>query len=532
MKKLLGEVPLEMAKWGIKPSEGHHGPVLEIATVGRAELSDEAGGRDFFFRLHKETDSVELINVLARSCYLRNRELLREACQRGDAHTLMMLRNALRESPGARARGRSNAEKRSESRLNTPMDGLHRCSSGTYTEGPSSYRRHALKFAGVEPMGTGMPRSTPQPRDLFDSLLLEADEDGNSMLHLAVRSVDVPRWGAKDKEKDKEKKEKKDKKKDKKGKKKDKKPKPVTAEDLENNGPHALKCVEILLEESTNYLGRSTAASISAAESISEGAVVAPTLNAAIVAPARRGREDRSYLLDALDVMGHTALHLAFEAVKVGEASSDALATIGKVDKEKMSLSLQADLTGGGEGGGGESEAEGEGGEGGEGGEDGEEGEGEGLGAEDGEAKGVGFGLGKGGVAIARTLVDAGARTDVTSDKGMNAFHWAMTKPEHATVLTTMLVNFLAEYARDYASGAGASAGVDAGAGAAEATEANDMLVDAEAVLNYMDAGGLTPLMTAALYGNVAATEALVSATKPDSSPFVNIWLQVRSQPP
>ena len=319
------------------------------------------------------------------------------------------------------------------------MDGLHRCSSGTYTDGPSSYRRHALKFAGVEPMGAGMPRSTPQPRDLFDSLLLEADDDGNSMLHLAVRSVDAPRWGAKDKEKDKEKKGKKDKK----GKKKEKKPKPVTANDLENKGPHALKCVEIILDESTAFSSRSTAASISAAESISEGAEATPMLNSTVVAPATRGREDRSFLLDALDVMGHTALHLAFEAVTVGEASSNILVTIRKSEKDKQSMSLQADLTGGGEGGGGEgdSEAEGEG-------EGGEAGEGEGEGDEDGEAKGVEFGLGKGGVAIARTLVDAGARTDVTSDKGVNAFHWATTKPEHATVLTTMVTNLLAEYAR------------------------------------------------------------------------------------
>ena len=83
-------------------------------------------------------------------------------------------------------------------------DGFHRCSSGTFTDGPSSYKRIALKFAGVAAYGTGMPRSTPPARDLLDSLLLEADEHGDSMLHLAVRSVDLPRWGGKkDKDKDK-----------------------------------------------------------------------------------------------------------------------------------------------------------------------------------------------------------------------------------------------------------------------------------------------------------------------------------------
>ena len=96
---------------------------------------------------------------------------------------------------------------------------------------------------------------------------------------------------------------------------------------------------------------------------------------------------------------------------------------------------------------------------------------------------------------------------------------------ELSTTLTN--TNVGSPNARDHGANAGARAGE--GAGTEEAEEENDIRVDAEAVLNCMDAGGLTPLMTAALYGNVAATEALLSATKPDSSPFVDIWLQVRS---
>ena len=110
MKKLLGEVPLEMAKWAIKPGDGSQNSVLEVITIGRGELhQDEVGGRDFFFRLHAETDATELINVLARACYLRNRQVMREACSRGDAYTLMQLRDALREAPGERARDRSTS---------------------------------------------------------------------------------------------------------------------------------------------------------------------------------------------------------------------------------------------------------------------------------------------------------------------------------------------------------------------------------------------------------------------------------------
>lgn len=89
--KSLGFVPLEMCTWEetVDAKKGTGGPkTLEMKTIGRASKSGEESGRTFYFRFLGDTDRVSFFQALSRAAYLRNREVLLQACRIGDALTL------------------------------------------------------------------------------------------------------------------------------------------------------------------------------------------------------------------------------------------------------------------------------------------------------------------------------------------------------------------------------------------------------------------------------------------------------------
>jgi hypothetical protein len=88
--KSLGFVPLEMCTWEetADTKKGSKEKILEMRTIGRASKSGEDAGRTFYFRFLGDTDRVSFFQSLSRAVYLRNREVLLQACRVGDALTL------------------------------------------------------------------------------------------------------------------------------------------------------------------------------------------------------------------------------------------------------------------------------------------------------------------------------------------------------------------------------------------------------------------------------------------------------------
>ena len=226
--KALGVVPLEMSSWCFLEASnaGSHNSfgTIEIKTVGR-EAKAEGSGRTFFFRFLADNDRDSFFAALARATYLRNRALFLVACANGDAFTVFTILEKMgqqqvqhiKQQLSASSTTSSQEKRKTHQQIARELYGasnvtenqgaIRNIFEGMRVQRPVAFcadydveviAAETLRLHGkdekilAEAAALGCPGVVaPTPLDL---LLRETDEEGNSCLHLAVRSIEKAPW--------------------------------------------------------------------------------------------------------------------------------------------------------------------------------------------------------------------------------------------------------------------------------------------------------------------------------------------------